>query len=142
MGNAIMWNWFKTLITGKPHFIIDRSDGPYLHRRYIIPRNRFFNIYLHHFLASDEDAALHCHPWWSFGVLLKGQYLEYTQTGNKVFSAGTCKLRGPDYFHRVELIDGPVWTLFITGPKMQEWGFLCPKGFVKHENVIEIIKDD
>ena len=32
--------------------------------------------------------------------------------------------------HRLELIDDePVWSLFITGPIIREWGFHCPKGW-------------
>ena len=29
--------------------------------------------------------------------------------------------------HRLELIDGPCWTLFVTGPRYREWGFHCPQ---------------
>jgi hypothetical protein len=32
--------------------------------------------------------------------------------------------------HRIELEDGPCWTLFITGPRYREWGFLCPQGWM------------
>lgn len=45
-------NWFRVLISGKPHQIIG-GDGDlffadaYMHRWYLIPRNRFVNIYLH-----------------------------------------------------------------------------------------------
>ena len=35
----------------------------YLSRWHIIPRNRYFNIYLHKFVGSDDDRALHDHPW-------------------------------------------------------------------------------
>jgi hypothetical protein len=45
-------------------------------------------------------------------------------------------LRLPRTAHRVELKVGvitgrsfPVWTLFITGPRVREWGFLCPQGW-------------
>lgn len=32
--------------------------------------------------------------------------------------------------HRVELIGSQrVWTLFLTGPVVREWGFLCPQGW-------------
>lgn len=27
--------------------------------------------------------------------------------------------------HRVELIDGDCWTIFVTGPRYREWGFHC-----------------
>ena len=46
-------------------------------------------------------------------------------------TAGHWKLRrSGNMAHRIELTDGPCWTLFVTGPKYQEWGFLCPRGFV------------
>src|SRR5690606_19189993 len=50
-------------------------------------------------------------------------------------SAGDVVCRRARAAHRVELIsamDGsgsaPVITLFITGPRLREWGFWCPGG--------------
>ena len=56
-----LFNWFKTLCSGRPHFLISDQADPYLHRWYVIPRNRFLNLYLHKFLRDDEDRALHDH---------------------------------------------------------------------------------
>lgn len=150
----------------EPDVIIGELDNPYLFRWFIIPKNRFFNIYLHRFMRSDDDRALHDHPWWSIGMLLSGRYLEHvpdysleytmiesSQSGPwKMLTnrwihrrATVTRLRRPfrpiirraGCIHRVELMktitgkERPVWTLFITGPKIREWGFWCPKGF-KH----------
>ena len=49
----------------------------YLSRWHIIPRNRFFNIYLHRFTGSDDDRALHCHPWASVSIKLRGVLFEH-----------------------------------------------------------------
>jgi hypothetical protein len=50
-----------------------------MRRWWVIPRNKFFNIYLHHFLHSDDDRALHDHPWWNVSILLRsGSYVEHT----------------------------------------------------------------
>ena len=46
-----------------PDFIVGGKDNPYLLRWFVIPRNPVFNIYLHRFLRSDDDRALHDHPW-------------------------------------------------------------------------------
>ena len=54
---ALGRDWFKTLISGKPHFVIGGADDPYMLRWYLIPRNRRFNIYLHKFLRDDDDRA-------------------------------------------------------------------------------------
>ncbi len=41
----------------KPDFIIGGPENPYLLRWYLIPQNRFFNVYLHKILRSDDDRA-------------------------------------------------------------------------------------
>lgn len=117
-----------------PDFIIGGADAPYMRRWWIVPRNRAFNIYLHHFLRSDDDRALHDHPWWNCSVLLVGRYVEHTISAGgvnhrKEYVAGDIKLRGAKYAHRVELVDGPCWSLFITGPVVRSWGFHCPAGW-------------
>jgi hypothetical protein len=106
----------------------------YLRRWFVIPRNRVFNIYLHHFLRSDDDRALHDHPWWNASILLNGKYTEHTIGAGGVhhhieYGTGAVKLRGARYAHRVELIDGPCWSLFLTGPRLHNWGFHCPAGW-------------
>jgi hypothetical protein len=113
-----------------PDSIIGTQDDPYLRRWYIVPRNRFFNIYLHHFMRSDDDRALHDHPWWNISILLKNNYREHLQDGSfRDKTAPGIVLRTASFAHRIELINGPAWTLFITGPKIREWGFLCPQGW-------------
>ncbi len=53
-----------------PDFVIGTADDPYLRRWWLIPRNPVFNLYVHHFLRSDDDRALHDHPWPSVSVIL------------------------------------------------------------------------
>lgn len=117
-----------------PDFIVGEKDDPYLMRWWVIPRNRFFNIYLHHFLRSDDDRALHDHPWWNLSILLRGEYTEHTINAGGVHRAvvrraGQFKFRGAKSAHRIELHNGPCWTLFLTGPTLRTWGFHCPRGW-------------
>jgi hypothetical protein len=117
-----------------PDFIIGNPADPYMLRWYLIPRNRWFNIYLHKFLRSDDDRALHDHPWVSLSIVIKGQYRDHTPCGSRIYRRGSIIFRRATAIHRVELIDNqPAWTLFITGPKVREWGFHCPKGWVHWE---------
>lgn len=129
-----------------PDFVIGGDERPYLRRWWIVPRNRFFNVYLHQFLRSDDDRALHDHPWlFNASWILMGEYLEHTiarggihlrtarRTGDFTFRWGPAP-------HRVELLTVahyvptqplnhkplPCWTLFITGPVVRTWGFHCP----------------
>ena len=119
----------------KPDIVIGDN---YLHRWYIIPRNRFFNVYLHKIMKDDDDRALHDHPWWSVSFLIRGRMGERYWFHNKdrerfrwipflipVFRPAN------GYAHRLIIFDSPVWTIFITGKRVREWGFWCPKGW-KH----------
>jgi len=90
------------------------------------------NAYLHQFLRSDDDRALHDHPWGNLSVLLRGCYWEHTIDAGginqrRLLVAGDWRVRWSGTFaHRVELLDGACWTLFITGPRYRQWGFHCP----------------
>jgi len=115
----------------KPDFVIGPPAAPYLRRWWLIPRNRWFNVYLHEILQSDDDRALHCHPWVNLSIILKGAYREHMPGGiSRVLSAGSAVVRRAVAAHRLEVARGPVWTLFITGPRIREWFFHCPKGLV------------
>ena len=66
-------------------------------------------------------------------MLLRGCYLEHTidagGINRRTFRiAGDVVLRRSGRMaHRIELVDGPCWTVFITGPRYREWGFHCPE---------------
>ncbi|ETX26593.1 hypothetical protein [Roseivivax isoporae] len=122
----------------EPDFVIGTPDRPYMLRWFVLPRNETFNIYYHVVMRDDDDRALHDHPWPSFSIMMKGQMREITPNGPRVIRAGECVYRGPDFSHRLELIDGaPAETLFITGPKVRDWGFHCPKGWVHWRDFVE-----
>lgn len=124
-----------------PDFVVRRASGePYMRRWWIIPRNRWFNIYLHEFLGSDEDRAHHDHPWFNLSILISGQYTEVSikrgGTERRVLrQTPAFKFRSPWAAHRIE-IDRPCWTLFITGPVVRTWGFHCRKGFVPWQKFV------
>lgn len=102
----------------------------YLSRWHVIPRNPLFNVYLHKFLGSDDERALHDHPWVNCSIVLKGSYREHTKQGSPLRRRGSIVLRRATAAHRLEVVHGPVWTLFITGPRIRAWGFHCPQGWV------------
>jgi len=128
-----------------PDIVIGSADSPYLRRWYLIPHNRVVNVYLHQFVRSDDDRALHDHPWSNISILLRGSYFEHTRDGQKLlrrpwrpWAPWRLVIRRPSTAHRVELLsvatvdssrELPCWSLFITGPKVREWGFLCPWGW-------------
>jgi hypothetical protein len=117
----------------QPDYVIGGAERPYLRRWWLIPRNKLLNVYLHQFLRSDDDRALHDHPWASVSILLRGCYVEHTIAAGgiherRLLTAGDTRVRASGRIaHRVELVDGPCWSLFITGPRYREWGFHCPE---------------
>lgn len=113
----------------RPDFVVHNASGPYLSRWYLIPRNRWLNVYLHRFDGSDEDRALHDHPWASLSVMLRGEMVEVTAQGRRTIKAGAVRLRRAKFAHRLEHVGLTTWTLFITGPRVREWGFHCPNGW-------------
>lgn len=118
-----------------PDFVIGGPERPYMRRWWLIPRNRFFNVYLHQILRDDDDRALHDHPWVNASLILLGGYFEVLPTKGATLhrvlrKAGAVKLRRPTAAHRLEVAGGECWTLFITGPTVHRWGFWCDQGFV------------
>lgn len=131
--------FIRRITARRPDKVIGGHDDPYMLRWYVLPRNRLFNVYLHHFLRSDDDRALHDHPWANFSLILRGEYTEHTIAAGGVHhrrlmrqSAWRFRPSGK-LSHRIELHAGPCWTLFITGPFYREWGFHCPGGWVHWE---------
>lgn len=122
--------WWQRLADSRPpDFIIGTPEKPYLLRWWVIPRNPIFNIYLHKFLRSDDDRALHDHPWFNVSIILDGWYVEITPKGRFLRQQGHRVWRSPWAAHRVQLpAIGTAWTLFITGPRLREWYFHCPQG--------------
>lgn len=113
-----------------PDFVIGEPAAPYILRWWILPRNRWVNIYLHNIQRSDDDRALHDHPWVNFSLLLRGMYLEHTTDGVRLRVAGDVVCRSTKMAHRLQLVDGRgAWSLFITGPTMRTWDFHCPQGW-------------
>lgn len=113
-------------LSRKPDVVI---GGDYLSRWWFIPRNKFFNIYIHKFGRSDDDRALHDHPWFSVSFLLKGEMIEHHLNGKRHIPWLRPVFRTAKFAHRLELVKGPVWTIFITGPRIRSWGFHCPNGW-------------
>lgn len=133
--NEYMRGWAARRMAKRgPDFVIGEPERPYMRRWFVIPRNRFFNIYLHEVLRSDDDRALHDHPWMNLTYIIRGGYAEHTIAAGGINRriwrfAGDWKLRMPGAAHRLEVPDDG-WlstvTLFITGPRVRQWGFHCP----------------
>lgn len=130
--------------------IVNCERKPYLHRWYVFRTERI-SLFIHKFVRSDEDRALHDHPWGFFVLPIWRGYIEHHDPKCEACknNGGRCLLDGKShsrrvhpiigarlrtalYRHRVELIGNkPAWSLFIRFKKIREWGFWMPEGFVQ-----------
>lgn len=118
----------RTMATRGPDFVIGDN---YLRRWWLVPRNNAANVYLHHVVKSDDDRALHDHPWTNTSYVLDGMYVEHTPKGSFERRAGDVVTRPATALHWLEIPDGGyAVSLFVTGPKVREWGFRCGHGWV------------
>lgn len=119
----------------EPDFIIGDN---YLRRWYIIPRNRWCNIYLHHICKSDDNRALHDHPYINMSIVLRGAYIEVMPDKVRWRTAGSVVFRRAVALHRLHIRKGEsVWSLFITGPRIRQWGFKCPQGWIPWHQFVD-----
>lgn len=112
--------------------LVDSGGAEYMRRWYLSGRagaqERF-----HRIVADDPGRAWHDHPWDYVTRLLSGAgYIEHTPDGPVRYEAGAVLVRKAEQLHRLELIDGPVWTYFVTGRVRRGWGFLTTAGWVPH----------
>lgn len=120
--------WAAEIMRREPDFVI---GDHYLRRWWLVPRNEWCNVYLHEIRKSDDDRALHDHPWANRSILIRGSYIEHTPEGVFRRQAGDVVERTAETLHRLEVIPGQdAISLFMTGPKVREWGFACPQGWV------------
>lgn len=124
----------RLLTRRPPDVIIGGPEDPYIRRWWVIPRNRWANIYLHQIMRDDDDRALHDHPWDNVSIVLDGPgYLEVKPSAVVARHRGSIVLRRAEAAHRLVLFRDasgapvPTWSLFVTGRLRRSWGFHCPK---------------
>ena len=105
---------------------ISHRGAPYLERSYVATVFGI-RIYLHRFVACDED-GLHDHPFrHSLSLILAGWYWEDLWAGRG--RRRWFNYIGPNKLHRVvlpEAAGADVWTLFFHTPRVKAWGILQP----------------
>jgi hypothetical protein len=139
-------------------FTIGIGDSPYLTRVMLPWRVLGIQPYLHHMHRADADRDLHNHPFaWAFSIVLCGSYderrlVDDAEDCRNLYAASTgvapnevglehfvvhrrirwFNLLTRDDYHKIERLHGEVWTLFVTGPRVQDWGFLVRGKHVPH----------
>jgi hypothetical protein len=140
-----------SIFNGKPDLILRRADRMvYQYRWHIIPRNNWFNLYLHKFLNDDDDRWLHDHPYDNISIpLSRCGYIEHLSDEppekvhrqrfrpiyRKAEDKHYIKLI-PDWFVNEKNARLPCWSLFITFRRRREWGFYTADGWKLHNELL------
>lgn len=121
----LRWHFSTTARPQDVRIPSNPSIPVYMRRWWKVMRNAYFNIYFHQVFRSDDDAALHDHPWWSFSIVLEGGYYEHRILDggihqNTFYPAGSVLFRrAGKQAHRLEL-KREVWIGAID-PYLQSW---------------------
>ncbi len=138
IGAAQVWllTILHRLFDGK--IIVNCEREPYLYRWYLIKRE-WLSVFLHKFVRSDEDRALHDHPWSFVVIPIWRGYIEHSDVENpltgerslvkhRVYPLISSRWRQAEYRHRVELLTDqhgqllPSWSIFIHFKRRRLWG--------------------
>ncbi len=138
--------------------IMGREDVTQLYlRRFILLKNRFFRLYLHKIVRSDDDADPHDHPWGWATIILRGGYVDERWDGGytpkeimvrgprtiveeEIMTPGTFRRRRPGHLHRLRLFTErrPTWTLVFTTDSNRPWGFVtADRGWIQWEQYLK-----
>ncbi len=119
--------------------------GDYMHRWLL--RTPWGTLRVHHILRSDDDRHLHDHPFDFTSFLLSGGYVEESAAGLEEPHGSMRKSqRWPRFSivrkraeeaHRL-VLERPVWTFVISGPKRRSWGFHTESGWVNHREYLHL----
>lgn len=108
---------------------LGREECPYCYRWVL--NLGLFAIRLHHWVGSDDERALHNHPYWFITFVIKGAYEDVTESGSELLKAFTIRFRKASHTHTVRLKTKDCWTLLISGPPIHQWGFFTKNRFWK-----------
>lgn len=125
-----LWRWTLT-------------PSGYITRLHLL-KTPWFAVMLHWINGTDPEPDMHDHPVTFLSLILRGAYCELLQT------PGTCTachnsrwypkaghmrrwfnfIRAGKHVHRIQWVAPGTLTLCFVGPKVREWGFHTPEGWV------------
>lgn len=148
--------WYERLayrqhVRGRLRRIGPTADSVY-QIRYFLVQTRWLGVYLHCYHRSDNDTALHDHPWTNISIPLAVGFREIMPDpdmpgpGDPVriivrrkpwcwWAPWRIVFRRATARHAIAIDDdkrGQVWSLFIRFRRWRVWGFNPPTGWVPY----------
>jgi hypothetical protein len=117
------------------------TDSEYIVRLHIL-KTPWFAVCLHWIKKPDPEPYLHDHPVSFISIILRGGYEEKKGCGwYRTFRAAYLKRNWNERVfnfiradrqsvHRIVTVEPNTLTLVFMGPKVREWGFHTPDGWV------------
>jgi hypothetical protein len=106
-------------------------DSEYITRLHLV-KTPWFAVCLHWINKPDPEPWLHDHPVTFLSILLRGWYRE--KRGNYRITQETRRwfnfIRAYDRHSICEVSPGGALTIAFMGPKVREWGFQTPVGWL------------
>lgn len=150
-GLFAIWEAFMRYTNRKRTILDKNNNDPYLHRYYVFLKDRDekfpCNVFVHHFVKSDDENNLHDHPWDYITCILSGGYWEHMFVDSSTLGSvsggensgkslarfwrnpGHIQYKSKDHLHRVQLpcdskaTQSNTWTLFVPLKREKSWGF-------------------
>lgn len=115
-----MWRWTIT-------------DSEYITRLHIL-KTPWFAVCLHWINKPDVEPYLHDHPVSFLSIVLCGGYKEFRKIDEENLSGWrnwfNVMIASPRDVHRITDVKSGTLTLVFMGPKVREWGFVTPDGWI------------
>lgn len=121
------------------YLLIGSESDPYM-ERWSVEDDDGRSVKVHHFHRSDagvilpdgshDPLAMHDHPVDFVSILISGAYRDHALDGtHRDYRAGDVVRHAATDAHRLELLEGRVWSVVLTGPKVRPWGFHTRAGW-------------
>ena len=117
--------------------ILDEIDKTKVYlRRWRIIMTPYGGLYVHKIMMSDGARPLHNHPYWFIGWIICGGYTEERPDGMFTLRRWRWRLMRRTALHAIrKLTRTPTWTVLITGPRRQDFGYDTAVGIIRHKDV-------
>ena len=104
------------------------THAPFLTRLHIV-KAPWFAVCLHWIHKPDAEPHEHDHPVSFLSLILRGWYHQSWNGGHFKPSRWLNLVRATDR-HRITAVGPGTLTLCFMGPKVREWGYHTPRGWV------------
>lgn len=108
--------------------VMDLTGKRIQKRRWILFSCLYFQIIIHNILENDLKVQ-HDHPWWNMSIVLWGEGTEFFPGGKRALRLASVVIRKATDLHSIA-IKRPLWTVFITGKEIRDWGFMTKRGWI------------